>query len=142
MSADIQRATLELAKQLIARPSITPNDAGCLDLIGARLARAGFTCERMDRGVVKNLWAIHGRGAPVVCLAGHVDVVPPGPVDRWTSDPFAPTERDGSLFGRGAADMKSSVAAMVTAAERVVAAAPAHPGTLALLLTSDEEGPG
>ncbi|MSR36019.1 MAG: succinyl-diaminopimelate desuccinylase [Gemmatimonadetes bacterium] len=135
-------ATLELAKQLIARRSITPDDAGCLDLIGSRLAQAGFTCERIDSGVVKNLWATHGSGAPVVCLAGHVDVVPPGPVERWTNDPFAPTERDGSLFGRGAADMKSSVAAMVTAAERLVATTPAHHGTLALLLTSDEEGPG
>src|SRR5262245_40088567 len=136
----IHDATVALTTQLLARRSITPDDGGCLDLIAARLSAAGFACERLDRGDVKNLWAVHGAGAPVVCLAGHVDVVPPGPVDRWTSDPFAPTERDGSLFGRGAADMKSGVAAMVTAAERIVAAAPAHPGSVALLLTSDEEG--
>lgn len=130
--------TLDLAKQLIARRSITPSDAGCLDLIGARLAAAGFTCERLDRGQAKNLWATHGSGAPAVCLAGHVDVVPPGPEDRWTSPPFTPTERGGALYGRGAADMKTSVAAMVTAAERIAAAG--HRGALSVLLTSDEEG--
>jgi succinyl-diaminopimelate desuccinylase len=134
--------TLDLAKQLIARRSLTPDDAGCLEVIGARLAAAGFVCERMDRGAVRNLWARHGSAAPLVCLAGHVDVVPPGPVEQWTSDPFTPTERDGYLFGRGAADMKVSVAAMTTAAERFVAAVPDHRGSLALLLTSDEEGAG
>jgi succinyl-diaminopimelate desuccinylase len=138
----IHRQTLDLAKQLIARRSLTPDDAGCLDLIGARLAAVGFTCTRFDRGSVRNLWATHGQGAPIVCLAGHVDVVPPGAVDRWTSDPFTPTERDGCLFGRGAADMKTSVAAMVTAAERFVQRAPGHRGSLALLFTSDEEGAG
>jgi succinyl-diaminopimelate desuccinylase len=132
--------TLELAKQLIACRSVTPDDGGALDLIAARLTHAGFECERIDRPPVKNLWARHGSGAPVVCLAGHVDVVPPGPIDRWTSDPFTPTERDGSLFGRGAADMKASVAALVTAAERFAAREPRHPGSLALLFTSDEEG--
>jgi len=132
--------TLELAKQLIARRSITPADDGCLDLIAARLAKAGFACERLDRGEVRNLWARHGTGAPLLCLAGHVDVVPPGPVERWTTEPFAPVERDGRLFGRGAADMKTSVAALVTAAERFVASAPRHRGSLALLFTSDEEG--
>ena len=137
---DIQRRTLELAKALIARPSITPDDAGCLDLLADRLRGAGFNCERIDRNGVRNLWAVHGTGAPVVCLAGHVDVVPPGRAEAWTSDPFTPTEREGRLFGRGAADMKASVAAMVTAAERSVAASPSHPGTVALLLTSDEEG--
>ncbi len=96
----------------------------------------------MDRGAVRNLWARRGTAAPLVCLAGHVDVVPPGPVERWTSDPFTPTERDGFLFGRGAADMKVGVAAMVTAAERFTARVPAHRGSLALLLTSDEEGAG
>src|SRR6187399_3074972 len=137
---DIQRRTLELAKALIARRSITPDDAGCLDLLGDRLRMAGFACARIDRGTVRNLWAVHGAGAPIVCLAGHVDVVPPGRADAWTSDPFTPVERGGLLFGRGAADMKTSVAAMVTAAERLVAAAASHPGSLALLLTSDEEG--
>lgn len=137
--SDIHQQTLDLAKRLIACRSVTPSDDGCLDLIAARLARAGFTCERLDRGPVRNLWARRGTSAPLVCLAGHVDVVPPGPTDRWTSDPFMPTERDGYLFGRGAADMKTSVAAMVTAAERFVAGAPAR-GSLALLFTSDEEG--
>ena len=134
--------TLDLAKELIACQSITPDDGGCLDLIGSRLAKAGFTCERLDRGPVRNLWARRGSAAPLVCLAGHVDVVPPGAVDRWTSDPFTPTERDGFLFGRGAADMKTSVAALVTAAERFVARNPGHGGSLALLFTSDEEGAG
>ena len=139
---DVHQQTLDLAKQLIACRSVTPDDAGCLELIGARLAAAGFACERMDRGAVRNLWARRGTAAPLVCLAGHVDVVPPGPVERWTSDPFTPAERDGFLFGRGAADMKVGVAAMVTAAERFTALVPAHRGSLALLLTSDEEGAG
>jgi succinyl-diaminopimelate desuccinylase len=134
--------TLELAKRLIACRSVTPDDGGALDLIATRLAKAGFSCERLDRGPVKNLWARRGGGSPVVCLAGHVDVVPPGPLERWTSDPFSPTERDGSLFGRGAADMKSSVAALVTAAERFAGREPNHRGSLAVLLTSDEEGAG
>jgi succinyl-diaminopimelate desuccinylase len=141
MSA-VSQVTLDLAKQLIARRSLTPDDAGCLDLLGARLTAAGFTCERMDRGSVRNLWARRGAGTPLVCLAGHVDVVPPGPVEKWTSDPFTPTERDGYLFGRGAADMKVGVAAMTTAAERFVASTPAHAGSISLLLTSDEEGAG
>lgn len=132
--------TLALAKDLIARRSITPADEGCLDLIAARLGAAGFTCEHIDRGEARNLLATHGTGSPAVCLAGHVDVVPPGPEDRWTSPPFTPIERGGALYGRGAADMKTSVAAMVTAAERFVAASPTHLGSLSLLLTSDEEG--
>jgi succinyl-diaminopimelate desuccinylase len=140
--ADVSQATLDLAKQLIARRSLTPDDAGCLELLGARLSASGFACERMDRGPVRNLWARRGSGTPLVCLAGHVDVVPPGPVEKWASDPFTPTERDGSLFGRGAADMKVGVAAMTTAVERFVAATPAHSGSIALLLTSDEEGAG
>lgn len=138
--AEIHRQTLELARQLIAFRSITPADDGCLAAIASRLGRSGFTCERLDRGAVGNLWARHGQGAPLICFAGHVDVVPPGPVERWTNDPFAPTERDGLLVGRGAADMKTSVAAMVTAAERLARSSPAHSGTIALLLTSDEEG--
>ena len=141
-TTDIQQQTLELAKQLIACRSITPADGGALELLAARLDRSGFTCERIDRAPVRNLWARRGTGAPLVCLAGHVDVVPPGPVDRWTSDPFTPTERDGHLFGRGAADMKASVAALVTAAERFVARQPHHQGSIALLFTSDEEGAG
>jgi succinyl-diaminopimelate desuccinylase len=139
---DAYQQTLDLAKQLIACRSLTPDDAGCMEVLGSRLAAAGFTCERMDRGAVRNLWARRGTAAPLVCLAGHVDVVPPGPVERWTSDPFTPTERDGFLFGRGAADMKVGVAAMTTAAERFVAASPDHSGSLALLFTSDEEGAG
>ncbi len=138
---DIARdETIALARQLIACRSVTPADDGCLDLIAARLAASGFQCERIDRGGVGNLWARHGRGAPLVCLAGHVDVVPPGPLERWTTDPFGATERDGYLYGRGASDMKSSVAAMVTAVERLVSARPGHAGSIALLFTSDEEG--
>ena len=142
LTADIQHETLDLAKRLIACRSITPDDGGALDMISARLTRAGFACERIDRGPVSNLWARRGNQTPLVCLAGHVDVVPPGPADRWTSEPFSPTERDGRLFGRGAADMKTSVAALVTAAERFVAREPHHRGSLALLFTSDEEGAG
>ena len=137
---DIHHQTLNLAKQLIARRSITPDDDGCLDLIASRLAKAGFRCERLDRGAVRNLWARRGTGGRLICFAGHVDVVPTGPVDQWTSDPFTPEERDGHLFGRGAGDMKTSVAAMVTAAERFVAATPDFAGSVALLFTSDEEG--
>jgi succinyl-diaminopimelate desuccinylase len=131
--------TLQLAKQLIACRSITPADGGALDLLASRLSAAGFQCERIDRGSVGNLWARFGASGPLVCLAGHVDVVPPGPVEQWTSDPFTPTERDGYLYGRGAADMKGSVAAMITAAERV-ARDQGRRGSIAILLTSDEEG--
>lgn len=132
--------TLDLARKLIARRSVTPDDAGCLELIGGRLAALGFHLERMDCGEVKNLWARRGNGAPLVCLAGHTDVVPAGPVEHWHSDPFHPALRDDLLYGRGAADMKSSLAAFVTACERFVAQHPAHPGSIAFLLTSDEEG--
>jgi succinyl-diaminopimelate desuccinylase len=131
---------LALARDLIARPSVTPDDAGCQALISARLAKAGFRCEQIDFGEVKNLWATHGEGGEVLCFLGHTDVVPPGPREAWASDPFVPTERDGYLYGRGAADMKGSVAAFVLALEQFVAAHPDHPGTVALLLTSDEEG--
>ena len=131
---------LALTNDLIARPSVTPEDAGCQALISERLARAGFRCEQIDFGAVKNLWASHGEGGDVLCFLGHTDVVPPGPREAWASDPFVPTIRDGVLHGRGAADMKGSVAAFVVAAEEFVAAHPDHPGTLAILLTSDEEG--
>jgi succinyl-diaminopimelate desuccinylase len=137
---EIHRQTLALAKELIACRSITPDDAGALRILASRLTAVGFHCESIDRGGVRNLWARRGTTRPLVCLAGHVDVVPPGAVERWTSEPFTPTERDGALFGRGAADMKASVAAMVTAAERFIADAPDARGSLALLFTSDEEG--
>ena len=132
--------TLDLTRALIARPSVTPEDAGCLDLIATRLAPLGFVCERIDGGGVSNLWARRGTAAPLVVFAGHTDVVPTGPLEAWASNPFEPTERDGMLFGRGAADMKSSLAAFVTAIEAFVAAHPQHAGSIALLLTSDEEG--
>jgi len=131
---------VELACGLIARPSVTPDDSGCQALVAGRLERAGFQIERLRFGAVDNLWATHGRGGPVLVLLGHTDVVPPGPVAAWASDPFMPTVRDGALYGRGAADMKGSVAAFVVALEEFVAAHPEHPGTVALLLTSDEEG--
>ena len=136
--SEIQHDTLPLAKALIACRSITPADGGALAIVASRLSAAGFRCERFDRGSVGNLWARHGDSGPLVCLAGHVDVVPPGPVEEWTSDPFTPTERDGQLYGRGAADMKGPLAAMVTAAERV--ARSRSKGSIAVLLTSDEEG--
>jgi len=129
-----------LTCDLIARPSVTPEDAGCQALLATRLQQAGFSCEHLRLGEVDNLWATHGQGAPVLVLLGHTDVVPSGPVEAWTSAPFDPKIRDGVLYGRGAADMKGSVAAFVVAAEQFVAAHPDHPGTLAVLLTSDEEG--
>ena len=131
---------LDLACDLLARPSVTPEDAGCQALIAERLQRAGFRCEHLRFGQVDNLWAVHGDGGPVLALLGHTDVVPPGPIDAWHSDPFQPEIRDGVLYARGAADMKGSVAAFVIALERFVALYPQHPGTVALLLTSDEEG--
>ena len=132
---------LELAFDLIARPSVTPEDAGCQALIARRLERAGFNCEHLRLGEVDNLWATHGDGVgPVLVLLGHTDVVPAGPREAWASDPFVPGIRDGVLYGRGAADMKGSVAAFVVALERFVAVHPDHAGTVALLLTSDEEG--
>lgn len=131
---------VSLTCDLIARPSITPDDAGCQQLIAERLQRAGFVIEHLRFGEVDNLWATHGSGAPVLVLLGHTDVVPPGPREDWSSDPFVPEVRDGLLYGRGAADMKGSVAAFVVALEDFVAAHPHHPGTVALLLTSDEEG--
>lgn len=132
--------TLDLARALIARHSITPDDAGCQALLGARLQRLAFTLEPLQSNGVTNLWARRGRAAPLVCFAGHTDVVPTGPLERWSSDPFTPTERDGRLYGRGAADMKTSLAAFVTATERFLAQHPDAPGSIAFLLTSDEEG--
>jgi succinyl-diaminopimelate desuccinylase len=140
--------TLQLTEQLVSCPSVTPEDAGCLELITARLAPLGFACERMDSGPqsfrVRNLWAIRRNsrpGARTFVFAGHTDVVPPGPLDQWTSHPFAPVVRDGKLYGRGAADMKGSIAAMVVACEEFIATNPDAPVSIAFLLTSDEEGP-
>lgn len=134
-------ATLALACELIARDSITPNDAGCQTLLGQRLAACGFRLEPMPSGEVDNLWARRGTEGPVLCFAGHTDVVPTGPLEKWASPPFEPVIRDGLLYGRGAADMKGSLAAMVVAVERFVADHPDHRGSIAFLLTSDEEGP-
>lgn len=132
--------TLALTEQLISRPSLTPLDDGCLEIISARLAPLSFNFEKMRCGEVDNLYARRGDTSPVLCFAGHTDVVPTGPVDKWLSAPFTPTVRDGMLYGRGAADMKGSIAAFVTATERFVAAHPQHRGSIAMLLTSDEEG--
>lgn len=132
---------LDLTHDLISRRSVTPEDAGCQALIAGRLARAGFAVEHLRHGEVDNLWATHGSGGPTLVFLGHTDVVPSGPEEAWTSLPFEPTLRDGRLYGRGAADMKGSVAAMAVALERFVAAHPDHAGRIALLLTSDEEGP-
>ncbi|MBA3996360.1 MAG: succinyl-diaminopimelate desuccinylase [Candidatus Accumulibacter sp.] len=132
--------TLALAEQLIARRSVTPEDGGCMAIIAERLERIGFACEHIDRNGVTNLWARRGTTAPLLCFAGHTDVVPTGPLDQWHSDPFVPTLRDGMLYGRGAADMKGSLAAFVTSVEDFVAARPQHAGSIAFLLTSDEEG--
>ena len=133
--------TLQLAMELIARPSVTPKDAGCQDLVAARLAPLGFEIEPMPFGEVRNLWARRGDRPPLVVFAGHTDVVPPGPREAWHSDPFEPVLREGRLYGRGAADMKSSVAAFVTAIEAFLGAGGEPEGSIAVLLTSDEEGP-
>ena len=132
--------TLELVRALVARRSVTPDDAGCQDLIAARLRPLGFEIEVIAGNGVTNTWARRGKAAPLVCFAGHTDVVPTGPLDQWQSNPFAPTERDGKLYGRGAADMKTSLAAFVTAIEDFVQHHPDHKGSIALLITSDEEG--
>lgn len=133
--------TLALAEELLAQASVTPEDAGCMTIIGQRLAALGFGLEYINRAGVQNLWARRGNTAPLVCFAGHTDVVPTGPLEYWTTPPFSPSQRDGKLYARGAADMKSSLAAFVTSIEAFVAANPNHPGSIALLLTSDEEGP-
>ncbi|WP_297448267.1 succinyl-diaminopimelate desuccinylase [Ferrovum sp.] len=133
--------TLELTAELIRHPSVTPEDGGCQELIALRLAPLGFKATPLDRGEVRNLWLRRGTQSPLVVLAGHTDVVPPGPESGWLSLPFLPTIRDGFLYGRGAADMKASLAAFVTAIESVLTTHPDLPGSIALLLTSDEEGP-
>jgi len=133
--------TLELTKDLMARRSVTPADEGCQAVMTGRLAALGFKIEPLRYGNVENFWATHGSGGPVFCFAGHTDVVPTGPLEEWRSDPFVPTIRDGILYGRGAADMKSGLAAMVTATEEFVRSHPQHKGTIAFLITSDEEGP-
>ena len=133
--------TLALTRELIARRSLTPDDAGCQALLEARLVPLGFRCETLVSNGVTNLWARLGTKAPLICFAGHTDVVPTGPLDAWHSDPFEPVERDGYLYGRGAADMKGSLAAFVTAIEAFLAGTPQPRGSIALLITSDEEGP-
>jgi succinyl-diaminopimelate desuccinylase len=136
-----EAGALELAKELIARKSVTPEDGGCQELIRARLLERGFACEPVKIGGVTNLWARRGGERPLVCFAGHTDVVPTGPLEEWHSDPFTPTIRDGKLYGRGAADMKSSLAAFVAATEMFLQERPNHSGSIAFLITSDEEGP-
>ncbi|OWW22204.1 succinyl-diaminopimelate desuccinylase [Noviherbaspirillum denitrificans] len=133
--------TLALTEELIALSSVTPEDKGCQRRLIELLEPLGFKCETIESGGVTNLWARRGTAQPLVVFAGHTDVVPTGPLDQWHSNPFVPTQRDGKLYGRGAADMKTSIAAMIVAVEEFVAAHPAHPGSIAFLLTSDEEGP-
>jgi succinyl-diaminopimelate desuccinylase len=133
--------TLALTEELIALSSVTPDDKGCQQRLTELLAPLGFTCETIESGGVTNLWARKGNAQPLVVFAGHTDVVPTGPREQWHSDPFVPTQRDGKLYGRGAADMKTSIAAMVVAVEEFVAAHPGHKGSIGFLLTSDEEGP-
>ena len=132
--------TLSLAQALISRRSLTPFDDGCQEILINRLEKIGFNIERIRCGEVDNLWARRGTSAPLLCFAGYTDVVPTGPVDQWDSDPFKPVIRDGRLYGRGAADMKGSLAAFITAIEAFIAAHPDHGGSIALLVTSDEEG--
>jgi succinyl-diaminopimelate desuccinylase len=133
--------TLQLTEELIALPSVSPHDQGCQQRLAKLLAPLGFRCEVIESNGVSNLWARKGSAAPLFVFAGHTDVVPPGPLDRWQSDPFTPTRRDGKLYGRGASDMKTSLAAMVVATEEFVAAHPGHAGSIGFLITSDEEGP-
>ncbi|HEY7987044.1 MAG TPA: M20/M25/M40 family metallo-hydrolase, partial [Methylophilaceae bacterium] len=132
--------TLELAKALIARRSLTPDDAGCQEILIERLEKLGFKIEKMRFGNVDNFWARRGTAAPIVAFAGHTDVVPTGPVEQWVSEPFTPTIRDGMLYGRGSADMKTSIAAFIVALEEFLPQHPDHKGSIGLLITSDEEG--
>ncbi|HEY6643961.1 succinyl-diaminopimelate desuccinylase [Povalibacter sp.] len=140
-SSAVLSPTIQLTQELIRRPSVSPEDHGCLQIISERLEALGFKVERLTYGPVENIWARHGTEGPVLCFAGHTDVVPTGPREEWHSDPFEPVIRDGALYGRGAADMKSGLAAMIVATERFIARHADHQGTLAFLLTSDEEGP-
>ena len=137
----MESETLKLLTTLIAKPSITPDDAGCQQLLIEHLSAIGFEYETMTFGDVTNLWARRGHSSPLLAFIGHTDVVPTGPLEEWHSDPFKPEIRDGFLYGRGAADMKSGIAAMVTACERFVKSNADHRGSIALLITSDEEGP-
>jgi succinyl-diaminopimelate desuccinylase len=137
---DFEHPSISLLDELIRRPSITPDDAGCQEILAKRLTRLGFECEAMPFGNVKNLWARRGSSGPVLCFAGHTDVVPPGSDSEWQSDPFEPVVRDGNIFGRGSADMKSGLAAMIVALERFLDTHADHDGSLAMLITSDEEG--
>lgn len=136
----VNSPTVALAMDLVSRPSVTPLDHGCQELMLARLEACGFSVERLKFDDVDNFWAVHGSDGPIFCFAGHTDVVPTGPVEQWTNLPFTPVIKDGLLFARGSADMKGSLAAMVVAAEQFVAEYPEHPGRLAFLITSDEEG--
>ena len=133
--------TLALTEKLIALSSVTPDDKGCQQHLIDLLTPLGFVCETIVSNDVTNLWARRGTASPVFVFAGHTDVVPTGPAEQWTSAPFIPTQRDGKLYGRGAADMKTSIAAMVIACEEFIAATPDHTGSIAFLITSDEEGP-
>ena len=140
MPAADDRALVDLLADLVRRQSVTPADAGCQELLATRLATLGFSCESMPFNDVSNLWARKGTEGPILCFAGHTDVVPPGPREEWHTDPFEPTVQDGMLYGRGAADMKSGLAAMIVAIEQYLAEQPRHKGSIALLITSDEEG--
>ena len=133
--------TVDLCCELIRRQSVTPSDAGCQDLMIERLSKIGFSCTRMPFGDVENFWAERGSGGPLLVFAGHTDVVPTGPADQWDYPPFEPTIREGVLYGRGSADMKASLAAMVVACENFVEEHPDHQGRIGFLITSDEEGP-
>jgi succinyl-diaminopimelate desuccinylase len=139
--AVLMQDTLKLTQELMSRPSVSPADEGCQPLMIERLRACGFDVEPMRFGAVENFWAKHGSGGPAFCFAGHTDVVPSGPLTEWSTDPFKPVIKDGMLYGRGAADMKSGLAAMVTASEEFVAQHPKHRGSIAFLITSDEEGP-
>lgn len=139
MTAEV--SCLALTEALVRCPSLTPDDAGCQDLLAARLAAAGFTIHRLRFHQTDNLWAVHGTTGPLLALVGHTDVVPTGPLEQWSSPPFEPVQRNGRLYGRGTADMKASVAALCLAAERFVRAHPDHPGRIGYMMTSDEEGP-